>query len=236
MPPLRKQQAYDLPKDRQVILAGTDLLSAPVDVIVSPSNGGLAPGGGLAWQVTQEAGPETEAACERHYLEHGKIPTAGVAVTTAGRLDYKAIIHAVGPRVVEDEAESKLTETFLNCLRTAESLGSRALGLPAISTGIFGMPRPVCMHCFCRAVRTYWTPDQPSTLKAVWLCVPFDVYESFEKPFVEAMAGMPTAGVPSDGATESNESYGEYSLDLEDTENLEFPPEWLAGKPDSSSE
>ena len=71
-------------------LAGTDLPSAPVEVIVSPSNGGLA----AAWR----------------------------------RLGYQAIIHAVGPRVVEGDAAKRLTETVLNCVRTAEFLGGRALG------------------------------------------------------------------------------------------------------------
>lgn len=232
MPIQRQQQEFHLPNGCQVILAGTDLLSAPVEVIVSPSNGGLAPGGGLAWQVIQEAGPETESACERHFQQHGKIPTAGVAVTTAGRLGYKAIIHAVGPRVVEDDAENRLTETFLNCLRTAESLGCRTLGLPAISTGIFGIPRPVCVRCFCQAVRAYWQADKPSMLQALWLCVPFDVYASFEKPFVEAMADLSGTGPALEKADAQSESYGEFTLELDESESLGFPSEWLAGKDD----
>ena len=35
--------------DRKLILTVTDLISAPVDVIVNPANGGLSHGGGFAW-------------------------------------------------------------------------------------------------------------------------------------------------------------------------------------------
>ena len=51
------------------------------------------------------------------------------------------IIHAVGPRWGEGDEEAKLRAAVRSSLDEAETLSSRSISLPAISTGIFGYPK-----------------------------------------------------------------------------------------------
>ena len=50
-----------------------DLLGAPVDAIVNPANSGLSHGGGLAAVISDEAGPELDAQCEKIIDKIGRI-------------------------------------------------------------------------------------------------------------------------------------------------------------------
>jgi len=108
-------------------VAVRDLTAAPTDGIVSPSNGGLAPGGGLAEQVLREAGPELVADCERIIESQGRIETTRALLTGAGRLPYRGILHAVGPRMIDEGFVDGLAATFLHCLELAEGAPWRFL-------------------------------------------------------------------------------------------------------------
>ena len=65
----------------------------------------------------------------------------GAAVTGAGRLDCRHVIHAVGPVWGEGDEEAKLRRAVRSALERAESVGAASLAVPAIATGIFGYPR-----------------------------------------------------------------------------------------------
>jgi O-acetyl-ADP-ribose deacetylase (regulator of RNase III) len=69
-------------------------------------------------------------------------------VTGAGRLPCRWVIHAVGPVWGEGDEEAKLRRAVVSALARAEELGVASLALPAISTGIFGYPKPEG----CRAI------------------------------------------------------------------------------------
>jgi O-acetyl-ADP-ribose deacetylase (regulator of RNase III) len=51
-------------------------------------------------------------------------------------------VHAVGPiwHGGGDQEETKLEKAVLNSLKKAEELQARSVALPAISSGIFGVP------------------------------------------------------------------------------------------------
>jgi len=53
----------------------------------------------VPWQVISKAGgPEIDNECRRHLSRCYDVKVTKNIVTTAGRLPYKAVIHAVGPR------------------------------------------------------------------------------------------------------------------------------------------
>ena len=81
-----------------------------------------------------------------------------VAFTMPGRLLCNYIIHAVGPMWnVEGKNKSKelLRKACFNSLREAESLGCKSIALPAISSGIFGMPKEISAQVMFTAVEEY---------------------------------------------------------------------------------
>ena len=87
-----------------------NLLEEPVDAIVNAANGHLAHGGGVAGVISRAAGPELQLESDRLVAERGPYPTGSAVVTTAGKLPFKGVIHAVGPRLGEGDEETKLRQ------------------------------------------------------------------------------------------------------------------------------
>src|SRR5205814_6286933 len=85
-----------------------DLLEEPVEAIVNAANGRLAHGGGVAGIISRAAGPALQEESDRLVAERGPFPTGAAVATAAGKLPFKAVIHAVGPRYGEGDEERKL--------------------------------------------------------------------------------------------------------------------------------
>ena len=94
----------------------------------------------------------------------GPIPTGSAVVTTAGKLPFKGVIHAVGPRFGEGKEEDKLRQALLAAFRCAEERGWQSVSFPAVSSGIFAVPLDICARSYLAAVRS-------SPLRKVRLCL-----------------------------------------------------------------
>ncbi len=141
-----------------------DLLAEPVDAIVNAANGHLAHGGGVAAIIARAAGPALQEECERLIAGRGPLPTGSAVVTTAGRLPFKGIIHAVGPRHGEGDEEKKLVKALMASWERARENGWESVSFPAVSSGIFAVPLPVCARAYLKAARA-------SPLRKVRLCL-----------------------------------------------------------------
>ena len=115
-----------------------DITRQRVDVIVNAANSHLAHGGGVAAAIALGGGPDLRRESEAHPY----VPVGEAAVTTAGALPARWVVHAVGPvwsGGVEDEPEL-LASAYRSALAMATDLGARSIAFPSISTGIFGFP------------------------------------------------------------------------------------------------
>jgi len=153
-----------------------DLLGAPVEAIVNPANSGLSHGSGLAAVLSDEAGPKLDEACEKIIAKVGKIPTTYAVPTRAGTLPYKGIIHAVGPRMGSGEEQKRIEETLINALSVADKKGWASVAFPAISTGVFGIPKETFAAAFKNAISAFWDKYSESSVSLVWLCLTTDDY------------------------------------------------------------
>lgn len=158
-----------------------DLLGAAVDVIVNPANSGLSHGGGLAAIISDEGGPKIDDHCAKYIEKYGRIPVTKAVVTTAGRLPYKGVIHAVGPRMGDGDEQKKIEATLMSCLAIAHTKGWNSIAFPAISTGLFMIPKDVCAMAFKNAVFSFWNRFPDTSVKLIWLCLTIDDYPVFEK-------------------------------------------------------
>ena len=158
-----------------------DLLGVTVDAIVNPANSGLSHGGGIAAIISDEGGPKIDRHCEMYIEKCGRIPVMKAVVTMAGRLPYKAIIHAVGPRMGDGDEQNKIEATIMNCLLIAHTKKWKSVAFPAISTGLFMIKSDVCAKAFGKAVASFWKKCPDTTVKLVWLCLTIDDYPVFEK-------------------------------------------------------
>lgn len=154
-----------------------DITEVEADAIVNAANPYLEHGGGVALAIVRKGGYVIQEESREYVRKHGPIPVGGVAVTSAGRLKAKYVIHAVGPRWGV-EGEDKLREAIRNSLRKAEELGLKTLAIPAISTGIYGYPYEVC----ARAMREVFQEEGPklkSLRKVIVVLYTQEAYEVF---------------------------------------------------------
>ena len=124
-----------------------------MDAIVNAANGQLAHGGGIAGILSRAAGPALQEESDRIVGEHGPFPSGSAVVTGAGKLPFKGIIHAVGPRFGEGDEERKLTQALGSAFAHAGERGWSSVSFPAVSAGIFAVPLDICARAYLKAAR-----------------------------------------------------------------------------------
>ena len=175
------QFSINYPENKVFQVGIRDLLGAPVDAIVNPANSGLSHGGGIAAIISNEGGPPIDKHCAKYIEKYGRIPVTKAVVTTAGRLPYKGVIHAVGPRMGDGEEQQKIEATLISCLGIAQAKGWQSVAFPAISTGLFMIPKDVCADAFKNAVSSFWEKFPDTPVKLIWLCLTIEDYPVFER-------------------------------------------------------
>ena len=130
-----------------------NLLEEPVEAIVNAANGHLAHGGGVAGIISRAAGPELQAESDRLVRDRGPFPTGDAVVTGAGKLPFKGVIHAVGPRNGEGDEEGKLVRALSAAFQRARERGWQSVSFPAVSAGIFAVPLDICARAYLKAAR-----------------------------------------------------------------------------------
>lgn len=144
-------------KNVNIVVVRNDITSEQVDSIVNAANEHLAHGGGVAGAISSRGGPEVQRESSDYVRKHGIVYTGQVAVTGPGRLSCKFIIHAVGPvwsngRSGEDK---DLESAVFNSFKKANELKCRNISIPAISSGIFGYPKPRCAKVMIRTTKKF---------------------------------------------------------------------------------
>jgi len=173
-------ESLDFPSGGRFEVAICDLLAETTDGIVNAANGHLAHGGGVAAAIARAAGPALEREGERLVRSMGFVPVGEAVVTTAGRLPFKGVIHAVGPRRGEGDEEARLARALRSAFELAHERGWRSLSFPAVSSGIFAVPLEVCARAYLGAVAAFFGERPDSTLKLLRLCL-------FAGPLVDAV-------------------------------------------------
>jgi O-acetyl-ADP-ribose deacetylase (regulator of RNase III) len=101
-------------------------------------------------------------------------------ITKAGKLDFKRIIHVVGPRWGDDSARGKLANATWAVLQLAESESLVSLALPPLSTGANGYPIENCAKMMLEQAIDY-TFEPLQFLQHIIFCIPFaagvDIFE-----------------------------------------------------------
>ncbi len=164
---LRKKQKY--PGGQALEIRQGDLTQEEVDAIVNAANMHLAHGGGVAGAIVRRGGYAIQEESERWVAKHGPVPTGQVAVTGAGRLPCKWVIHAVGPVWQGGSAheEELLAAAVNNALLKAEEMKLESIALPAISSGIFGFPKPRCAEIMIAAAKEFYQQHPQSSLRRI---------------------------------------------------------------------
>ena len=130
----------NLDNNRLIRLVNGDITERKVDAIVNAASSYLRHGGGVAAAIVRKGGVIIQQESDKI----GFVQVGFAAITTAGNLPCKAVIHAVGPRMGEGDENSKLRKAVRSSLVLASEKYFRSISMPAISSGIFGFPKDKC--------------------------------------------------------------------------------------------
>jgi O-acetyl-ADP-ribose deacetylase (regulator of RNase III) len=157
-----------------------DLTEADVDAIVNAANNDLMLGGGVAGAIRIKGGPTIQQECGRI----GTIALGEAAITGAGRMRARHVIHAASMRLGESTSEANLRAATRNSLMRANENALKTIAFPAIGTGIAGFPIEQCAQVMLEEVRKHL--NSTTTLERVEFVL-FDrrSLEVFERALAE---------------------------------------------------
>jgi O-acetyl-ADP-ribose deacetylase (regulator of RNase III) len=113
-----------------------NLLHQDVDVIVNAWNRNIIPW----WMLLPQgvSGGIKKSAGNQPFREVGRfgpIPLGGARLTSAGRLNFKAIIHVAGINMFWCATEYSLRQSVINAISLAEAQGYKSIAFPLIGSG-----------------------------------------------------------------------------------------------------
>ena len=150
-----------------------DITAMEVDAVVNAANERLAHGGGVAAALARAGGDEVQRESDAWVREHGPVEPGQAAVTTAGRMPARIVVHVVGPRYEEGQDNAGLlTQAVHAALDAAADADAASVALPAISAGIFGYPPGEATQVIADAC-AQWLGEGPRGVEDVAL-VAFD--------------------------------------------------------------
>lgn len=159
-------------------LLSADLTEREVDAIVNAANSRLQHGGGVAGAIARKGGRTIQEESDAI----GFVPVGGAAMTSAGTLKARHVIHAVGPRMGEGDEDRKLKSAITSVLKLAAGKGLASIAVPAISAGIFGFPRDRCARILVGGTAAFLRDNASSSLRLVEFCiVDPEAYDLFRK-------------------------------------------------------
>lgn len=132
----------------KVILMQGDLTELDTDAIVNAANNDLQHGGGVAGAIRRRGGE----AIQRESNEIGSIPLGGAAITSAGKLKARHVIHAASMELGGRTEARNLRSSTAHSLRIADEKGLKTIAFPAVGTGIAGFPMKECAEIMLREV------------------------------------------------------------------------------------
>lgn len=141
-------------KRRITILEG-DVTAQEVDAIVNAANSALALGSGVAGAIRERGGPSIQAECDRH----GPIAVGDAAVTGAGALPARFVIHAASMPPGGAASEGSVRGSMRRALELAAERGLRSIAVPAIGAGVAGFPLQRCAELLLEEARRHLTGD-----------------------------------------------------------------------------
>jgi O-acetyl-ADP-ribose deacetylase len=152
-----------------------DITQQPdVDAIVNAANTDLTLGAGVAGAIRRRGGDEID----REGQSKGPIGLGEAAITGAGRLPNKYVIHAAAMGYRPEDAKvakrpGSLSSVAIiagatrNSLRRAEELRLRSLAFPALATGVAAFPVDLCAETMIGTVKNYGRENLKSTIELV---------------------------------------------------------------------
>ncbi|MFH1049878.1 MAG: O-acetyl-ADP-ribose deacetylase [bacterium] len=159
-----------------------DITKLEVDAVVNAANKYLKVGGGVDGAIHREAGPVLHEQCMLIIDKMGgELPVGEAAITQAGNMPCKYVIHTVGPvwRGGNKGEDRFLTKAYRSSLQLAVDFGLRTIVFPNISTGIYGYPKKEAAVIAVNEVKRFLS-ENDFIEKVIFCCYEDDNYELYK--------------------------------------------------------
>ena len=135
----------------RIVLRECDITEEEVDAIVNAANSALILGAGVAGAIREKGGPSIQEECSRI----GTIEVGDAAVTGAGDLRARFVIHAAGMPPGGVASEESVRSSMRRSLELAREKNCRTVAVPAIGAGIAGFPMQRCAEILVEEARAH---------------------------------------------------------------------------------
>ena len=147
----------------RIIIQQGNITEMEVDAIVNAANNDLQLGAGVAGAIARKGGESIQKECDAI----GSIPVGFAAITGAGKLKAKHVIHAasMGLSGVRTTAKTLQTSTA-HSLRLAAECKLRSIAFPAVGTGVSGFPMDQCAEIMLKEAAEFLS--RKTSLEAIY--------------------------------------------------------------------
>jgi O-acetyl-ADP-ribose deacetylase (regulator of RNase III) len=135
----------------RITIVEGDITAQEVDAIVNAANTRLVLGAGVAGAIREKGGPSIQAECDAI----GAVALGSAAVTGAGRLPARFVIHAAGMEPGGSASEASVRGAIRRSFELASERGCRTLAAPALGAGIGGLAMMRCAEVLLEEARAH---------------------------------------------------------------------------------
>ncbi len=133
-----------------IVVARGDITEFAGDAIVNAANNHLVLGAGVAGAIARKGGPSIQRECD----EHGPIRVGEAAITGAGVLTARFVIHAAA---MGDEPASRqsIAGSTRSALALADEHGIKTIAFPILASGVAGFALDEAARIMVGTIREY---------------------------------------------------------------------------------
>ena len=130
-----------------------DITAISADALVSSDDNHLTMGGGVSWAIASAGGEIIRHEARKHI----PLQLGDVAVTSAGELLAKYILHAVtiDYDTMTNASQDSIHAATLKCMQLADTLGAHHIAFPALGTGVAGFPFQLAAEVMTQTIADY---------------------------------------------------------------------------------
>lgn len=162
-------------KEAEIEVIQGDITQQEVDAIVNAANNRLIMGGGVAGAIRKKGGQSIQDECNKI----GPIAIGEAAVTGAGKLKAKYVVHAATMGMDFNTDEEKIRNATRNSLKRAEEKKMSSIAFPALGCGVGGFPIERAAKIMLEEVKIHLEETKKSSLRKI-------IFVLFDKPAFEA--------------------------------------------------
>lgn len=142
-----------------------DITRADTEAIVNAANNEFWMGAGVAGAIKRAGGEVIELEA----VKKGPVMPGEAVYTGAGRLPFKAVIHAAVMGQDLRTSDELIRQATIASLNIAEKLKIESVAFPAFGTGVGGFPMTACAYIMIKAARGY--QSLAKNIKRVQFCL-----------------------------------------------------------------